>query len=88
MARSLRVEDEGKRVARPNGSVLGSIATVEDGIAYVRPKSGLMDGWSSWICGPPCDGAAFPLDHGVMVDVDGEVVIVEPEQAPLAVGKK
>jgi hypothetical protein len=78
MARTLRRDDEGKRVVSPDGSVLGAVATVEDGLVYVAPKPGLMDGWGSWICGPSCD-EAFPLDRDVVVDVQDETVVVEPD---------
>lgn len=83
MTAPLRRDDEGKRVVGPDGSVLGSVATVEDGFVYVVPKPGLMDGWSSWICGPPCD-EAFPLDQAVVVDVQDEAVVVEPDRAPVS----
>ena len=82
MTRSLRSEDEGKRVVRPDGDVIGSVAAVEDDTVYVRPKPGLMKGWGSWICGPRCDGKTFPLGRGVVVDVERETVVVRSERAP------
>jgi hypothetical protein len=85
MARPLRIEDEGKAIVARSGAVIGSVAAVEDGTAYVRPAPGLMEGWSSWICGPPCDGRTFPLDGDAVVDVDGESVVVEPDRAPRSV---
>jgi hypothetical protein len=77
MARSLRSEDEGKRIVNPDGAVIGSVAVVRDGNAYVRPKSGLLKGWSSWISGPQCEGSLFPLDYGAVVGVEEETVVVD-----------
>ncbi|WP_435073020.1 PRC-barrel domain containing protein [Halorubrum sp. HHNYT27] len=85
MPRSVGIEDEGKQIMSADGSVIGWITVVEeDGTAYVRPKPGLMEGWSSWICGPECCEEAFPLDRGTIVDVDDEAVVVEPRRAPLS----
>jgi hypothetical protein len=80
MARPLRSEDEGKRIERPDGAVIGSVATVRGETAYVRPKSGLLKGWSSWICDPQCDGKLFPLDSGVVVGVEEGAVVVDPDR--------
>jgi hypothetical protein len=85
MARPLRSEDEGKQIVGPDGMVIGSIAAVEDERAYVRPKSGLMEGWSSWICGPQCEEKSFPLDNGAVLDVTDGTVVVEPREASAAV---
>ena len=79
MARPLQSEDEGKRIVGPDGTVIGSVATVRGDTAYVRPKSGLLKGWSSWICDPQCDGELFRLDSGAVVGVGEGAVVVDPE---------
>lgn len=89
MTRSLRSADEGKRIVSPDGAVLGSVAAVRDGNVYVRPRSGLLEGWSSWICGPQCEGSLFPLDDRAVVGVESEAIVVDPRQTAKAdIGQK
>lgn len=88
MARSLRSEDEGKQIVGPDGAVIGSIETIRGDTAYVRPRPGLMEGWSSWICSPHCEKKVFPLDRDVVVDVTDGAVVVEPKQASVSVASE
>ena len=44
-------DDEGKQVVTPIGNPVGVVERVSGGVAYVRPRPGLIDCVGSWLNG-------------------------------------
>ncbi len=75
--RQFRAEDEGKRVVAPDGSVLGEIARVRGEDVFVTPRSDLLRGCGSWLCGTWETVETFPLDPRTVSAIREDRIVLE-----------
>lgn len=69
-------DDEGTCVVTADGEVVGEVVRIEDGTAFVRPRTELVVGYGSRLtgCWDPSD--LFQLDEtAVTTDADGRIRI-------------
>lgn len=72
--------DEGKHVVTSDGSVVGYVETIRDGTAYVQPRSGLLEGYGSWLTGCWDDESTVPLDKSEVDRVGDRAILIVPEE--------
>lgn len=68
--------DEGKPVITPDGDVLGEIARIRNGRAYVRPRPNLITGYGSWLAHCWTSHDAFRLADDAVAEVRPDAVLV------------
>lgn len=77
MVRVFRPEDEGKPVVTKDGDVVGSIVRIDEGDAYVRPKSELLRGCGSWLTSSWDADGEYPLDRNEVASIHDTAVVIE-----------
>ncbi|RKD98233.1 hypothetical protein [Halopiger aswanensis] len=70
-------DDRGKPVENANGDRVGTIETVEDDIAYVRPNADAVDSIKSSIGWESRADEPLPLDHEAVAEVTDDAIRLE-----------
>lgn len=76
MVTSFEKADEGKPVVTASGDVVGAVRTVQDGIAYVEPRDGLLAGCGSWLTSS-WDDRVFALTDDAVDTIEATEIRLE-----------
>lgn len=80
MSRGFTPTDEGKRIVTTDGEVVGAVENIRNGVAYVRPKRGLLGSCGSWISDAKMD-EVLPLDSREIAEItDSEIRLARPNR--------
>lgn len=77
MSANFTPRDEGKRIVTGDGELVGFVARVRDGEAFVSPAPPLLAGYGSWLSCPWEKCEPFHLDGRQVSAVTDDAIILK-----------